>query len=535
MDDSTPLGGAGGRRDLEAELAEYRRGLALASDDLWAHRKVCITLRRLKRRNDFLTASRELAQRYANSGDFLQLLGILRLILAEDPSQPVPAALADALASPPPAAVAAPPPLIALMNAERAHWLGAPHFSNLGPRSLTAMLERLRLVRLSSDTVLLQEGQPATAVYLLLEGAVGIARHDQDGNDYLVETLEEGALLGEMELFTGTSCLSTVQVIEDSLVLELPAACILELAARNGQLAAALLGLFYDRLATNLQRAMPCLRHLTGEQRQLLLQRCRLVGYATGELAYLPERDVGSLNLVLRGRIGPMATTQGRPLEEGAVFGDLDGLLPANVHVGQKALAPSLLLTLQRSAVAQFFRPNAALMADLQAQAAAVAQPAPAIAVAQKQSGAAAAQTGLSLLQGLERQEATGELIVLFESSEAHLFWQAGRLAWGRLAAQALPFTRSLEIAGIAPASLRRALGEGGAPVDFAANLRAAGVTQAQLMAALQAQVAAAAALVAALPAPLSQLFVPRQPQVAPYDSALTFTLSQALLPSVPA
>lgn len=69
-------------------------------------------------------------------------------------------------------------------------------------------------------TVLIDEGKPITALYILLEGTLSVSVAAVDNRE--ISRISQGEVLGEMSFIDGRLPSATVTAIEDSSILEIP-------------------------------------------------------------------------------------------------------------------------------------------------------------------------------------------------------------------------------------------------------------------------------------------------------------------------
>ncbi|MGL5082544.1 MAG: cyclic nucleotide-binding domain-containing protein [Microcoleaceae cyanobacterium] len=72
----------------------------------------------------------------------------------------------------------------------------------------------------SAGTVLIHEGQPITALYILLEGTLSVSVAAVDNQE--ISRISQGEVLGEMSFIDGRLPSATVTALEDSLILGIP-------------------------------------------------------------------------------------------------------------------------------------------------------------------------------------------------------------------------------------------------------------------------------------------------------------------------
>jgi len=89
-------------------------------------------------------------------------------------------------------------------------------FKGLGPSTLEALEEELELVHLPAGESLLRQGEPADALYVLTRGRLSVKVQNPDGIEMVVDRLEPGMTVGDMELLTGQECVATVYASEEA-------------------------------------------------------------------------------------------------------------------------------------------------------------------------------------------------------------------------------------------------------------------------------------------------------------------------------
>lgn len=184
-------------------------------------------------------------------------------------------------------------------------------FSALDPATIDALAEAMERVDLPPQTVLVRQGDPADALFVVLDGRLASAVEAADtAESQALGTMGPGDVIGEVAVLTGTRRTATVRSEVASSVARLAAADLWRLAADHPEL--------IDRLlATSLRR----LRHgqfatflasLLGPVATELLERIvPRIGWVTlhgGEVLFRPGDPGDALYVVLAGRlriIGP--------------------------------------------------------------------------------------------------------------------------------------------------------------------------------------------------------------------------------------
>jgi CRP-like cAMP-binding protein len=81
-----------------------------------------------------------------------------------------------------------------------------------------AFMERCRTHRFPAAKPILRQGEPTSAAYLVLRGAVEVSFIDNDGNRVLAHLARPGEVVGEVEILSGRPCAATCVALADSLL-----------------------------------------------------------------------------------------------------------------------------------------------------------------------------------------------------------------------------------------------------------------------------------------------------------------------------
>ena len=127
---------------------------------------------------------------------------------------------------------------------DRFAWL-SPTIDSRGAALLNRALARRAL---APGDVLLREGEPAGAVYLVADGELAVAI-DVDGKALTVGTIGAGGLLGEVSFFDGEPVTATITAAKPSIVLVADEAAFTELRAEDAGVALATLRAIAEHLA----------------------------------------------------------------------------------------------------------------------------------------------------------------------------------------------------------------------------------------------------------------------------------------------
>lgn len=94
-------------------------------------------------------------------------------------------------------------------------------FQMLSADEIHALAITARPLLLGPTERFVVQGSEGSSLFLVGEGAVEVRLRNDDGTDWLVETMERGEVVGEMALLTGESRAATVRSVEESVVYEI--------------------------------------------------------------------------------------------------------------------------------------------------------------------------------------------------------------------------------------------------------------------------------------------------------------------------
>jgi CRP/FNR family cyclic AMP-dependent transcriptional regulator len=125
-------------------------------------------------------------------------------------------------------------------------------FTGFGDDEIMAVSRLLRTRRLTKHTILMYEGDPSDALYIIKEGSVAVTRTTSEGKESILSILKEGDVLGEMGVLDEAPRSATVTLLRDGLVLVLPREDFIALLAARPELNRAVISGLIARLrATN--------------------------------------------------------------------------------------------------------------------------------------------------------------------------------------------------------------------------------------------------------------------------------------------
>ncbi|MCI9264600.1 MAG: cyclic nucleotide-binding domain-containing protein [Oscillospiraceae bacterium] len=83
-------------------------------------------------------------------------------------------------------------------------------------------VSHIQVKRMKKGTILIRQGEEVPFLYLLLEGKTSVYQVRRNGKQILLNTCEEGSMLGEVELLCRRPAMDFVELTSDGLMLAIP-------------------------------------------------------------------------------------------------------------------------------------------------------------------------------------------------------------------------------------------------------------------------------------------------------------------------
>ena len=96
-------------------------------------------------------------------------------------------------------------------------------FAMLAPDEVASLARSARPLSLGPTERLVVQGQEGGSLFVLAEGRLEVMLRDEAGADALVDTMDKGAVIGEMSLLTGEPRSATVRALDGAVVYEIGA------------------------------------------------------------------------------------------------------------------------------------------------------------------------------------------------------------------------------------------------------------------------------------------------------------------------
>lgn len=234
-------------------------------------------------------------------------------------SATAPPASADARRAP---AGKSPRPLAPSLRSEIAN---LPLFSELDPESLHALIGRLRVVVLDQGQILFRQGDPAEALYVVIEGAVvPIAEGAEGEGRRKLAVIERGDFVGEIGLITKQPRNATVAALVESRLVAIDRSVLVPLMRRAPSVAQALLRFLRARMLDRQIRSNLFFAAFAHAEREAVARQFRLLEVKTGTRVVTRGAPPEGLFVVLAGSLARVDPERGKELgriELGDVFG----------------------------------------------------------------------------------------------------------------------------------------------------------------------------------------------------------------------
>lgn len=203
-----------------------------------------------------------------------------------------------------------------------------PLFSLLPESAFAGVLGALKLVRKRPGDVILKQGDPGTAFYVLARGSVKVVREDDDGQKHELAKLHDGAIFGEMALVSAQPRSANVVATDDCDLLEFDREALQAAASEVGTVAQALDNFTRERLLNNLLATSPLFKPLTRKQRYDLVRRFTAHDVTAGTHVIREGEPGRGLYVLLSGEVDVWKRDADQKvllatLKPGAVFGEI--------------------------------------------------------------------------------------------------------------------------------------------------------------------------------------------------------------------
>ena len=230
----------------------------------------------------------------------------------------------------------------------------APLFSKLERDAFLAVMQKLDLRWVKAGEVIVEEGDAADAMYVVVQGLVNVLRGPSAAAGKPIAVLGEGTFFGEMALVARSPRLATVVAGKDGLLFAISHASLQELAKAHPSIKRVVEEFFRERLLANLLAVSPLFRAFGPDQKKQLAERFKLHSIPTGEPILEQGKPGRGLFVLLRGACEVFHTTETGEqlsypnLKEGDVFGEISLLFDSPCTATVRAATRSEVLELPK-------------------------------------------------------------------------------------------------------------------------------------------------------------------------------------------
>jgi CRP-like cAMP-binding protein len=238
----------------------------------------------------------------------------------------------------------------------------APLLSALSKPGARALVGVMTARAFPAGTVIIEIGQPATALYWLAHGTVAVAREAAELGE-----LHSGAFFGEIALVGGTKRTARVTARDDVWVLEIPARAVETAAQKHPKLAEVLAHHARARLLANLTRTSELFRALGDEDRDALLAKFSTELVAPGTTFIQEGKTNEHLWVVVSGKC--QVESAGSAIAElgpGAAVGEISLVSGVTAVASVSAVEPAVLLRLSRKDFDAVAKKHPKLLAEVE-------------------------------------------------------------------------------------------------------------------------------------------------------------------------
>lgn len=252
-----------------------------------------------------------------------------------------------------------------------------PLFYDLPREAFVSLLRKISMRRLPAGALVVREGEPGDAFYVISAGSVRVVKNPAPGGDGPIELarLGAGSFFGEFALFGDRRRHASVEVVEPVELLEISRLVLSELIEAHPAVAETLRRFYRERLLETLMQTAPFFRPLGPDVRARLAARFRAKRVVPGETVLVEGAPGGGLYLILLGRVEITRRGEdGRPLRlgelgEGSYFGEMSLLRGGAASATVAACVPTEVAELAAKDFYQILSSHPALWDEIRQEA----------------------------------------------------------------------------------------------------------------------------------------------------------------------
>ncbi|RMG21156.1 MAG: cyclic nucleotide-binding domain-containing protein [Deltaproteobacteria bacterium] len=247
-----------------------------------------------------------------------------------------------------------------------------PLFADLDRDAFIEVVQKMSLVEYLKDEVIIEQGKPGDALYVICAGGARVVQTREDGSTVELARVPGGTLLGEMALLTEAPRTASVIADRPSEVFILHRRDLEEISKAFPKVPAQLVEFCRRRLLSNLVNTSPLFAPLDPQQRLEVLEKFRSKVYRAGEVLVEEGQPGTGLHVILTGEVQvTRRDPSGEPvvlatLREGDVLGEISLIRDVPATATVTALRRTATVVLSPEAFAHLIADHAVVREYLQ-------------------------------------------------------------------------------------------------------------------------------------------------------------------------
>jgi CRP-like cAMP-binding protein len=203
-----------------------------------------------------------------------------------------------------------------------------PMFADLPQEAFAELSDRLVRRREAADSVIVRQGDPGNAFFVVVSGRVRVEKRDEGGQRVHLANLGPGAFFGEFALLSDRRRHATVIADQQAVILEISRKVMGRLAKNYSGVAKTLRRFYRRRLLATVMSSAPFFGPLSTTEKRRLMAHLRFRKFSPNEDIIQEQARGGGFYLILLGEVQVSKSTDGKRhilarMGEGAYFGEM--------------------------------------------------------------------------------------------------------------------------------------------------------------------------------------------------------------------
>jgi len=132
--------------------------------------------------------------------------------------------------------------------------INSPLSSHLSSRNIALLAHKMGIARFQSGETIFQEHEPAEVIYYLIKGKVSVSKKSVDGLDTTLIVIQQGRMVGEMEVIDDVPRCATVRAVTNIVALSLTRHNLQQIINEQPRIGIAILKAMVRKLSWDLHR-----------------------------------------------------------------------------------------------------------------------------------------------------------------------------------------------------------------------------------------------------------------------------------------